>query len=515
MRLLTVPGPLDCRSSVRSMSSVRFTAYLAPIIVGAILVTPPAVSTARTWHVPGDAPTIQGGINLAQVGDDVLIAAGTYQENDLVMKGGIIVHSENGSEATTVDAQSAGRGFNCADFQGVATIEGLTIVNGRSEDEGGGIRCLRANLVVRSCVITTCTVEFDGGGVYAEDSDVQIENTSIANCGNGDYGGGVEVIRSRLVIHDSVIAGCRGWVAGGGVMGMYSSIDLLDCVIASNRSWSGAGICSENGSQLNVERCVISRNLGDQAGGIGCFGPFSIVDCLIARNRAYATGAGYAARLAGTGVIRGCTVVANMGAGYQYVFQLEGGDVAIERTVVAFHPDGNAFACWNSNATFRCCDVYGNWTDALCGDDLGGNFSADPLFCNAPNDDYTLDGNSPCLPGHNPDGVDCGLVGARGWGCGTLPTGACCFSDGHCEVLEQAACAGQYMGEGTTCDPNPCPPPTGACCLPDGSCAIAEQQQCLDQHGTYMGDGSACVPDPCHSTPTKATTWGAIKSSFR
>ena len=69
--------------------------------------------------------------------------------------------------------------------------------------------------------------------------------------------------------------------------------------------------------------------------------------------------------------------------------------------------------------TFRCSNVYGNTDgDDLCGADLGGNFSEDPLFCDAEEGDYTLDGCSPCLPGNHPHGVDCGLIGALGQGCG-------------------------------------------------------------------------------------------------
>ncbi len=46
---------------------------------------------------------------------------------------------------------------------------------------------------------------------------------------------------------------------------------------------------------------------------------------------------------------------------------------------------------------------------------IGGNFSADPLFCLASPDEYLLDLNSPCAPGNS---GDCGLVGAVGPGCG-------------------------------------------------------------------------------------------------
>ena len=46
----------------------------------------------------------------------------------------------------------------------------------------------------------------------------------------------------------------------------------------------------------------------------------------------------------------------------------------------------------------------------------GGNFSANPLFCNSANGDYRLDATSPCAPGNSPPGCD--LIGALSVGCG-------------------------------------------------------------------------------------------------
>lgn len=46
--------------------------------------------------------------------------------------------------------------------------------------------------------------------------------------------------------------------------------------------------------------------------------------------------------------------------------------------------------------------------------------------------------------------------------------GPCCYSDGSCFIQTEADClddcggtceAGVYQGDGTVCDPNPCPPP--------------------------------------------------------
>ena len=131
----------------------------------------------------------------------------------------------------------------------------------------------------------------------------------------------------------------------------------------------------------------------------------------------------------------------------------------------------------------NCCDIFanegGDWVGCIAGQfGVGGNFSADPLLCDAANGDYTLDASSPCLPGNHPQGVDCGLIGTRGLGCGTHP-------------------------------------PTGACCLADGSCVALDASQCAAQQGIYMGDGTTCGSNPCQPTPVRFSTWGRIKASYR
>ncbi len=75
------------------------------------------------------------------------------------------------------------------------------------------------------------------------------------------------------------------------------------------------------------------------------------------------------------------------------------------------------------------------------------------------------------------------------------PTGACCDAMGNCTIDTQSHCesgGGDYQGDGTPCDPNPCPP-TGACCV-GSDCSITTEADCM---GTYQGDGTPCDPNPC------------------
>jgi hypothetical protein len=147
----------------------------------------------------------------------------------------------------------------------------------------------------------------------------------------------------------------------------------------------------------------------------------TIQDCRVFGNYEVVVGGGGAGLgvSESAGTISGCTVAANTGwnSSDPAVF-VRDSDVEIDRTIVALN-EGRALRCEGSQVSVHCNDVYGNTEgNDLCGTDLGGNFSLDPLFCDPENGDYTLDGCSPCLPGNHPDGADCGLIGALGQGCG-------------------------------------------------------------------------------------------------
>lgn len=57
--------------------------------------------------------------------------------------------------------------------------------------------------------------------------------------------------------------------------------------------------------------------------------------------------------------------------------------------------------------------------------------------------------------------------------------------------------------------------PVGACCFASGSCLVGERSDCEAAGGSYMGDGSTCDPDPCEPVPVGRATWGQIKALYR
>jgi hypothetical protein len=425
------------------------------------LAVSPRTAAGRTWRVPGDAPTIQAGIDLAAPGDDVLVAPGMYAERDIAMKGGITVHSEAGSGSTAIQAGDAGVGFSCDGLAEMSTIEGFSISHGRADtggdwySSGGGVRCLSSSLAIRDCVITDCYAGFVGGGIMAMQSDVSIEGCTVSAC--EAYG-------------------------VGGICGWDSTVLISGCEIADNEASTIGGIYAF-GPKVTIIGCVVKSNVATwgSTGGISCSSlRLTIRDCLITDSREIVIGGASAIDVwDSAGTISGCTVAFNDGW-YQGdpAVSIMNSDVLIEKTIIAFNSCEALHCNYDAEVNVSCCDLFGNYYgDGLCGDDLGGNFSQDPLFCDSANGVFTVSRDSPCLPGNHPDGIACGLIGALGQGCGAPPTGACCFAD--------------------------------------GSCIVAEQEDCENQDGAYQGDGSTCEPNPCKPTSVLPESWGQIKALFR
>jgi hypothetical protein len=55
----------------------------------------------------------------------------------------------------------------------------------------------------------------------------------------------------------------------------------------------------------------------------------------------------------------------------------------------------------------------------------------------------------------------------------------------------------------------------GACCFANGACLNGDQGECELAGGSYMGDGSTCDPNPCGGVEVTNATWGSVKSLYR
>lgn len=432
---------------------------------------------AAVLHVPSGYPLIQKAVDAASPGDTVLVAPGTYsdcvhvsQEADgavscVVMKSGITLLG-SGAEVTTIDAQLLGMCIYCKNVTD-ALIEGFTLKNA-DEEKGGwqwapALFCRLSSPTIRSCdigpnfdggiickqsadpVIADCTftgnVAKSGGGLHI----AQSSNPTVQDCDFHDnaapIGGALYVESSSPTIEDCDVTNntASGTGNGGGLLSVYGSPIVRHCLFADNDCGAnGGGLCFEQ-SGGQVIACTVRGNesLGDNRHGGGvCFLDHSSTtmdSSTVVLNTVWgynSDGGGVYCDQESDVSITNCTVAQNsLSPAAVKGLRSQGGGIccedaspAIERTIMAFNRIGAGLACIGSAIPqVSCCDVYNNQGgDAICGVDGGGNFSADPLFCDTLSYNYGIEWASPCAPGSHPAGADtCGgaLIGAAFPGC--------------------------------------------------------------------------------------------------
>ena len=389
-------------------------------------------------HVPGDASTIQAGIDSATMGDTVLLADGTFAgpgNRDIDFRGkAIIVQSESGNpDACIIDCQGAGRGFYLHSGEGLESVlRKVTITNG-SAGRGGGIVCFESSPTISYCTIVGNSAE-GGGGIFCSQSSPTISNCTIINNTSVGGGGIACSLSSPHITSCAIMSNTAEWWlfndgnntapeygrqipygSGGGILCMDSSnATIFDCIIANNLAEAmmtggvGAGICCGN-SAPTIANCTIESNRAGGpgfGGGIACSGnPPIIMYCTIANN-AGRSGGGIAC-YQNFPMIANCTITRNIAyqGGGIYCYDC---DIAGDITHCILWADSTeeiyVYSGAPPNVTY--CDVKGGWPDI-------GNIDCCPMFCDPYSGNYHLAENSCCV-GAGQGGVD---IGAFGIGC--------------------------------------------------------------------------------------------------
>jgi hypothetical protein len=364
--------------------------------------------------VPEQFSTIQAAIDASATGDTVLIGPGTYR----------------------------GDGNRGIEFRGrdliVKSREGPdeTVIDCERMDRGFYLhewetRASRIEgLTIQHGYAGPGTDMQSGGGVFCGLSDPTIVDCRILECQAGADGGGLALIVFSGVVDGCVISGCVA-ERGGGIWFMMGEAEIENCVITGNGGAQGGGVCFGGPGPNRLAGCTVSANwAGEDGGGILAINPLFLERCIIWDNCSW------------TGV--------------------------------------DEIWCWDADMACSDIDTTGVRPHAPVNYDAGCIY-IDPRFCLpvgcgwTTEGDWSLDASSLCLAENSPCGQ---LIGALGQGCGG-------------------------------------PTPTGACCFPDGSCRLLQQSQCEDEQGSYMGDVAACEPNPCHPTPVETTSWGRLKARFR
>ena len=273
----------------------RTLIFAAVAVISCTVLTSPV--TATTWHVPGDASTIKGGIGLASSGDTVLVACGTYNEHYIRLKSGVVLLSETGqADCVTIDALQQDRVIICRSLTSTTIIKGFTITGGLAAENGGGVFLEdNSSPLIVNCVITNNEAPQVGGGVYSDHSSPSFTNCSItansASDGSGMhfYGGGMGGPSAPTLTGCSVSDNL-----GTGIWAIASTLELTDCSVTGN---SESGIICNGvhwpGGSITLTDCTISGNSAVYGGGLKLWEcPATLTNCAFSLNTVTGDGGG-------------------------------------------------------------------------------------------------------------------------------------------------------------------------------------------------------------------------------
>jgi hypothetical protein len=394
-----------------------------------------SVSVATTWLVDqsggGDFTCIQEAIDYASSGDEIIVNPGIYEECLNYSGKDLHAHSAAGPDSTTIDATYVGG--SCVTFAGgeteAAILEGFTVTHGDGTDAeglgtrvGGGIYCYQSWPTIRNCWFID-NIANNGAAIYMREG-----NPEVANCVFRDnlaegYGSGISVVDATPFIHHCLFEDNTA-LTGDGTIHLTETAVIEDCIFRNNTARQGAGVnIGHESASSKIVRCIFEGNraTGVHGGAVRSHEASPVITyCLFVDNWAAADGGAIVALDGGTPLIAQCTFYRNGADRY-------GGNIAvwngsaprIINTIIADALNAEGVFAYCADPVFECCDAWNNAGGNYVGVDdptgINGNISADPMFCNPANSDFTLHRLSPCAAENHPE---CGLIGAYPVACG-------------------------------------------------------------------------------------------------
>ncbi len=254
--------------------------------------------------VPADHPTIQAAIDAASDGDEVVVAAGTYNEAIDLLGKAIVVRSAEGAAATIIDASGLGdavSAVSCVSGEAAdTTLEGFTITGGTgtligASGIGGGMINVESSPTVIGCAFIANAVSGSGGGMYNDDAHPTVsncvfeDNSAFSGAGMSNHygstptlvdcrfvgnvaaadGGGMSNVdvASPSVINTSFVGNQAGGAGGGANNHNFTQASFINCIFVGNVAANGGGMSVVHDDAPSVLNCTFYGNEATQSGG--------------------------------------------------------------------------------------------------------------------------------------------------------------------------------------------------------------------------------------------------------
>ena len=161
-----------------------------------------------------------------------------------------------GPGANTLSISGNGA-FQVFDIQNSATaaISGLTITDGSSGSNGGGIEN-DGTLTLTNCTVSDSSASGSGGGIDNSGTLTLTASTVSGNTSANDAGG-IENTGALLLVNSTIAGNSANSGVGGGINNA-GTMTLINSTIADNSAFNGGGI--ENGGATTIANTIIGYN---------------------------------------------------------------------------------------------------------------------------------------------------------------------------------------------------------------------------------------------------------------
>jgi hypothetical protein len=225
-----------------------------------------------------------------------------------------------------------------------ASISGLTIANGNSGGNGGGISFNGAGtLALANAVISGNSCTGSGGGVYNEGT-LRLTNSTLSGNSSAGNGGGGLYNKGTLTLTNSTLSGNSTTGEYGNGAGLYNkgTLTLTNSTLSGN-SVSTTGFGNGGGlwnkGMLTLTKCILSGNYADHGGGIGNgSGTLTLTNSTLSGNSVRGDGGGI--NNYGTLTLTNCTLVNNRAYVGGGIFDSHGGNVSLTNSTLSGNSSG-------------------------------------------------------------------------------------------------------------------------------------------------------------------------------
>lgn len=367
----------------------------ASLVVGFATVAVAPVAGAATDTVStcsgSGAGSLPAAVAGASAGDTVTFSVSCPPGSPIVLSSTInigvnLTIDGPGGSALAVSGNHSVGVFNVP--SGVtAIISGITIEDGNTASDGGGIDNAGAVIVTNSTVsANNAGVQGGGinngaGGTLIVLDGVVSNNTANGpgtcsvsgdGCGGGIYNDGVAEVTGSTVSGNSVgLVGGGIASSNGGVSGVINTLTVIDSTLSDNSTNGSGGAIYVNTGSVNLTGSTLSDNIANYGGGMYNNGPAEVTNSTIVGNTATLRGDGTGGGIYNVGYttdITSSTVSDNAAKGGGGI-ENPSGTVSAAATIVADSPSGNDCSGPITDAGYNLDD------DGTCG--FGGTSLTD------------------------------------------------------------------------------------------------------------------------------------------